>query len=1244
VKLFLQKHPRENRLVTVITLENYLSQDYIKRKDAMINQMAFQSPPGKSDDDKLLRISTKTLLPGSPIPLITFGNNRNSQTFFQATTDMTLLESDVVTMTNYVYRLLDEALSKAIQEMTNTIISVTKDRQTSRSSRCESFSLDSQGSSDSDKFGFTVGKHSPKDAVDTLVSLVYKKNTYTHHNDAADKYCIHDNSNIITHANEMRVFSHRFRFGNIKENINQIAASITHGIPDSESNRTNHEFCHVVGYWSSPKGVFRQVKKGEKVKITMRGEVHAHIQLPGSQSCNLHHFIRDNHVKDVHTVVLSPRTTQKLQSTVLMQERVLGNYFNDSGAIISENHHVTNNIVELFQNQKRTAPAPKHTRSPDAPRVSSHLNKRRVILTNESTEGQDQWKLSKTSYSNGPLMKDEYTERQLVYGFPLKKGIKEQIGRSVHATNAWLAIHKTVHYQTKDGVAVVGPWVQESLYENNAQQPSVQLFRPGDVDETMCMRVNITSNKHCKAVVSRKVVDVVNLHRISKNGPGLAENLCAIFRAKANFLKNKATNKTHETDQFVADELVPMIMRGKGGAMTLAGSVAVDPSNKFATRDAPTHRLPIYQNLDEDIQSLFLRTGSDQTVNVFYQNHYIGLFYLESVEFRRYSRRELSMYTTKFEGLMKELNFINPDLFPHSSITMEMEQELLGMKAKCYHFKLVPVDKNFLRRWEWKNMEESNHWKVILLSDDDIEVPKRFEDKEKGKKLMSLEESCEITDCFSLMKHSNDKFCFLNDNAKERLNLANVVVTGAAAEEEEDSTIYNDDPEILADSSTMLQDNDLRFTMEDILNGAIHVSAVNMAKAFDKRVVNAKHGRIIPPRDIINAFTGDSTGDPEKYHDGLQKTGLKPILTRPTHPHIITSDPVASLAYSSIKANTKNTSGKKENQWVVIFTCIFCSVVNPPALLQLHQKWKGDGMARQTAIAPSPNDLDDILKLIENMKWEGKFIHPIYRKVFVSKEKFIRFLKHLKARGKDIFETLITQHDGNRSNSLNSLIKEFGIFSPFQLHAFMRIIETCIFEPFGEVSKVPSAYGGICGARCFIRVYKKLNPAKNNMSDKEILTNIPSWIVTWYNQDVQERIETGNENIKQQTKDELLVLQLSWSIEHGCLVHTQGIKKKFDSSDAEHMLCMFYCLVVNTLPSRNMCKTMKPPKIDSEKYFPIYQLVDDEILMNHPFMAEETAAYQRVMETYQKMLVCEDYAHHRLRDKFQIDIIKSDNH
>lgn len=71
---------------------------------------------------------------------------------------------------------------------------------------------------------------------------------------------------------------------------------------------------------------------------------------------------------------------------------------------------------------------------------------------------------------------------------------------------------------------------------------------------------------------------------------------------------------------------------------------------------------------------------------------------------------------------------------------------------------------------------------------------------------------------------------------------------------------------------------------------------------------------------------------------------------------------------------------------------------------------------------------------------------------------------------------------------------------------------------------------------------------------------------------------------------------------------------------------------------------MKPPKIDSEKYFPIYQLVDDEILMNHPFMAEETAAYQRVMETYQKMLVCEDYAHHRLRDKFQIDIIKSDNH
>ena len=621
-------------------------------------------------------------------------------------------------------------------------------------------------------------------------------------------------------------------------------------------------------------------------------------------------------------------------------------------------------------------------------------------------------------------------------------------------------------------------------------------------------------------------------------------------------------------------------------------------------------------------------------LHVFYQNHYIGLFYLESVEFRRYSRTELSLFIHQLKCFLKKLNVINPDLFPNSSITKEMEQELFGMMAKCYHFSLVPVDENFLRRWEWKNMEESNPWSVIILSDDDITVPKRFEDKEKNKKLISLEESCEITDCFSLMKYSDDKFCFLNDVAKE----AFILNVGTEGEETEDSTICNDDADIsFPDNSILPQENDLPFTMEDILNGAIHVSAVNMAKACDENVVNVEHSSIIPARNIINAFTGDNTSDPEKYQAGLLKTGLKPILTRPTHPHIISSDPIASLAYCSIKHHTNNTLGKREKQWVVVFTCIFCSVVNPPALLQLHRKWKGGDGTCQNAVAPSPNDLDDVLKIIGSMKWEGKFIHPIYRKVYISKKDFVRFLKDLKSRGEDIFEKLIGQHDGNRSNSLNSLRQEFGIFSPFQIHAFMRIIETCIFEPFGVVNKVPSAYGGICGARCFIQVYKKLNPTDAKIkSDKEILEQIPSWIVTWYNREVKTKIETGTENIKQQTEDELLVLQLCWSIEYECLVNTQGINKKFDSSDAEHMLCMFYCLVVNTLPSRNMGKTMTPPKLDSEKYHPIYQVVDDT-QMKLSFMDEQNEACHQVMETYQKMLKCEQYPHHRLRDKFRID-------
>ena len=1206
----------------------------MKKKDALINQMSFQSPPGKSDDDKLLRVSTKTLPPGSPNPLITFGNNRNSLSFFQATADMTMLEADIVLMTNFVYKLIDEALNKAIEKMTHTIMSSSKERQIPKQ-----FSpRDTKEPQKSRVFGFNLGKHSTKDAVDTLVSLAYKKHSYGHHNDADEKHCIHDNSNVITHANEMRIFSHRFRFGNTKGNANQIAASIIHGIPDSETNGKKHEFCHVVGYWSSNKDEFTKVIKGEKVEITMKGDVHAHIQMPGSQSNNLHHFIRDKDIKDdVYTLVMSPRMTHKLQYSESRQERVLGNYYNDSGAIISAKNHVIKDIVALFQNQKRTAPPPSYPRNHEVHMLFSPTKKMRSEQTNESAHLKDKWKISKTSYSNGFLMKEEYTNRQSVYGFPYKKGLKEQIGRSVHATSAWLNKEKTVYYQTNEGVAVVGPWVQEAVYQNNndlvGSVPKVQLFRPGDVDETVCSRASITCNKHCKSVVSKKVVDVINLHRISKNGPGLAENLYAIFCAQAHLFGKKDELKN---PAFIADKLVPFTMRGKGGAMTMAGSTAVDPSNKLARRDAPTHKLPIYQNFDDDIQSLLVRAGSEQTVNVFYQNHYIGLFYLDSVEFRSYTRTELRQHADKIQQVLQELNRLKPDLFPQSSLSREMEQELMGMLAKSFHFRLVPVDENFLKRWGWNNLGESIPWQIISLSDDDIDVPKWFEDKE-GEKLMTLDESCTITDCFSLMKYSNDEFCFLKDKAKEAVS-GNIVMDG-----EEDELALYDDVKIGQDDSTPSQNSGLRFAIEDLFNGAIHVAAVNLAKACDDRVVNAKYGQMRPLRELVFMFNGECRIDSDMYKAGLQSTGLKPLLTRPTHPHTVTFDPVSTLAYFSMKQFYRCTNleeNEHEQQWAVIFMCIFCSIVNPPAVLQLHQKWKRDSAIYQNRLVPSPSDLYDIINVIEKMRWESKFIHPIYRKVFTTKDKFIRFLKDLHSKGEKIFGTLMRKTELNRSDCLSSLVSAFDIFSPFQVHAFMRTIETCIFEPFGEVETVPSAYGGTCGARCFIEAFKKAHPNHaKKMTEKEILELIPSWIVSWYNDEVQTRLKTGKENIIQRTQDELLVLGLRWSEKYQCLVHTQGIQKKFDSSDAEHMLCMFYCLVVNTLPSRNIGKSTKPPRIDSEKYHPIYQAIDANITIVPPFMADLKTAYPQVMATHQKMLKSKTYEHCRLWDKFQIDNI-----
>ena len=106
VRLHLQKDPRTGGNVGVVVLENHLSPEYMVALPSHLEQLKFQA--FGSGTDKYLRVST-TVTTGEP-PLMTFGNNDRSQTFYQATTQAEAVEVGILKMTTYVHRVVDGVL------------------------------------------------------------------------------------------------------------------------------------------------------------------------------------------------------------------------------------------------------------------------------------------------------------------------------------------------------------------------------------------------------------------------------------------------------------------------------------------------------------------------------------------------------------------------------------------------------------------------------------------------------------------------------------------------------------------------------------------------------------------------------------------------------------------------------------------------------------------------------------------------------------------------------------------------------------------------------------------------------------------------------------------------------------------------------------------------------------------------------------------------------------------------------
>ena len=1243
VKVHLQKHPSENRCINVITFENHLSIEYRKESRDGINAMLFQ----KLSNSSYLRVATSPLPPGCPTPVITFGNDSSSLRFHEADPNISKLEHDLLDMTTYIHRLLDKALCDAIFSFIECL-SESKVAKTGLSPEDDHDDYEDDDEDDEDDgsrilkepsllqsdhneitYTFPIGEFSSFDAPDSTVTQASMNKPYSPHSDSGPiKHCNHDEARPPYTSAMMRILSHGFAFPKNNVDIStcdhgNAVVSIGHGIPSCDGDKKR--LCQYIGCYCNA----GFVKASRNSKILIGGENHAHMQLWGSQG-SIHHYliaVRD----DVIRIVVSPRLLQEFQKTPNMQSLFL----KESAKIFRASDHIHDCIVDFLSGRKRFHPPPPNSNSTDddtvrRPRKQSRSTPTKAVI------------IASAVYPNGDIMEEEQSKRKSIVGIA-PAITNEHIIRSVHAVKQIVKTRSSVvlkrpskKSRKETDSVIIGPFPIECPISGT------HLLQPGTSFPDLNTNFNIVSNKHNHQVMNHGTMDVINLHRLTKNSSGLGENLVAVLNSK-------------KTD--CHGLLVPFEVRGTGGFGGVVGSNPIDSSNANARREAPTHLPPAGQDpTSKHADALFGLVRCQQCVNVFYQDVYIGLFYAKEAAIKQQSLEAALNELGILKKTLSALHTLSPDFVASEEVTPPMMGELMGMMAVTNSVTLVPVEPNFSQRW--KTPSDIVPWSIAELDPVDLVRPVVLIEKESVDRETLLGIDTTYTHWSMVIEKHPSPCSFLSGTGKVKVRL---------------TEMDNPDPTDLCTDAVVAHVNNGTLCMSQIRSAAVHAAGITAAIAVGEVV--GENETIIPPRFVLEGIM-----DKQKlsYTEAMENTNIKSLITRPTHPPLLHYDPSILMAENATDCSPSHQVLDHESMWkerngpnfvmnrttaseafTIIFKCVLCCFLNPSALLQLSRHMQKTNRLPHLNIehvalhvpAPTMDEFKQLTEFILSLKWEPRFLHRIFRKghLFDDAQGFISFISMIKERGMGIFQAAakISQSEHTRQDISDHLIKHLSSdrndakLSPFQVQVLMRTIEACIHDPFGAVDVVQSGPGGKQGALCLIIDFDKAVASgviiSSAISKLDKCKEIPNWIVQCYNTWANKALNHADPEVNNQCKDEMLVLRLKWSNELSCLVHVDGIGKKFDASDAEHMLCMVYCMHQYTLPTRNTSTTQIPSRIDSDKYLPVRNsgglLAKDMSFMHciHDAFAETMAAYNR-------LLMDESYPHRKLDDIFRIDL------
>ena len=1283
--MYLERSEVTKQNVVVLIMEDYLSSTYLDSRTEDINTMKFQKHNSTQSHIRVYHNDNGVpVIDGEEVGIV-YGSTKGASKLVTATGNGTLLEKNQISMTNQIFDWETETYNEVTKELKLEHDSRNKDqprgssdmsitsKDACRSSRHEDSHENDRndqgsGACDTDDTSQGYVRYNPTDGSQKIDTCVIQLGTspYEHHADNGDDIC--DDSYFPSSHGAMPVMTHciTFKVDNAKKKITttsqNVDVTIRHGVPGNTAKGSDHNMCSILGHFSGGCRIkWKSWKSKHNLKgIPMGGRSHAHMQGRGSQ-LRLHHWISS--VSSNLRVVSSGRSTLKFQDSKQKRKRLRDTVSN----VTHPSHHDRSNLLDVYRGKRRIIlpissalineeqrmpPRKKQKTTSDNDGVKDKPKEKTRPRPRTSSSNNTKSNLMSTKHSNAQeVLQHEEFKRNRVMG--MSNSIrKEALFRSMASVGQLFGLRLSVrlHRENTDDTVFVGP----SLVEKRTADGHVVLDKEGKpqlerllLGQRVCSKeldasCGINNNSHNSDVVNEYKMDTLNLKRLTKNTSSVGRNLIAIKRYADAANGDSAGGDVEEKMKY----LEPIVIRGQGGVFTNAGANAPKTSADTTMRESPMHTLPSGQDLTSpNAQAWRKCLQLKQCINVYYQGYYLGLYYVTRIVEEERTMREVKEEIMKFNKVLEYLHDIDSKSFP-SHINTDISaknnspyHEILGMLGMNQYITLTPVEPSIA------NGMERVDWKLLDMTCDDVIKPTVHIKNDALKSETDFSSKTSSAQNEPLLNWASllapiagcSPLQHLKDEARKKC---------LGVDELKKSTLEVHGREIFGER----RHNGKGRTFEEAMNAALHASGIITAKSTQSQCIvwDGNELKLNPPRFLLN--------DDEAYDDNLSKTRLKPLLMNPVHSPFISTEPPAMLAVAwtdsyneslhdiNSQSNTwihRNgpayclNDNTKDEAWEIIFKAILCQLFTPSIFIYiLYDESRGCGEMSSVSSTELINRLEE-----KNMVWKSSHIHKNLRKLFSNKDSFLGFIKWLSKNGGNAVRQAITNgrtRDGSYERTkimtelANNFSKDSGVqFNEFSVQVLARCIECCIHEPFGDVISVHSGPGATEGGACFANAIKE---TKRNLTP-------PEWLVWKMNDRARQIIQEGNNYGSPVSKDqlqlELDVLGLDWSLAFDCLIHKYGIKKKLDSSDTEHLLCLINRLLQRTFPNQN---TSDKHHHDTDWCLPVAFWNKDAPVIDMPFMRELVEASENTLSAYKQLLDDKTYTHKALSSIYDVDM------